>query len=250
MVKLLILIGIICAQSRENKEQNKERPCEENPSEVFLLQWCYTFYMFRDRQEAGRILAEELFQYKDRDVIVYALPRGGVVLGYEIAKFLQAPLDLVITRKIGHPANPEYAICAVTEKGEIFCNEKEKNLIDARWLDAEMQKEKKEMKRRREIYLLGRERRSAKGKIAIVVDDGIATGLTILAALSSLKKEQPKELVVAVPVAPHEFMGTLRANADAAVVLQDDPRYFGAVGAYYQNFPQVSDEEVIELLNS
>ena len=211
---------------------------------------CYTFNMFRDRQDAGRQLAQALAAYRGREVVVYALPRGGVVLGYEVAKFLEMPLDLVITRKIGHPENPEYAICATTEKGETFCNEKEIALIDRKWLSGEIKREQAEAERRRMAYVGDKIRRSAKGKIAIVVDDGIATGLTMLAALRSLRKENPKALVVAVPVAPREFMHVLRKEADAAVVLQAEQRYLGAVGAYYQNFPQVSDEEVIELLNS
>ncbi len=205
--------------------------------------------MFQDRKEAGRLLAEELSQYAGQDAVVYALPRGGVVLGYEIAKFLRVPLELVIARKIGHPENPEYAVAAITEKGELFCSEKEKELLDPKWLKAEARKELAEARRRRETYLPGRQYRSAQNKIAIVVDDGVATGLTMLAALRSLRKEKPQELVVAVPVAPHEFMRILHAEADAAVVLQDERSYLGAVGAYYHNFPQVSDAEVVGFLN-
>src|SRR3989338_9610922 len=105
--------------------------------------------MFKDRKEAGELLARELAEYRDKDVIVYALPRGGVVLGFEIAQFLHASLDLVIARKIGHPDNPEYAICAVTETGEPFCNEEEKATVDSRWLEEAIMKERKEAKRQR-----------------------------------------------------------------------------------------------------
>jgi len=204
--------------------------------------------MFKDRKEAGQLLAQQLIQYRDKDAIIYALPRGGVVLGLEIAQFLHAPLDLVIARKIGHPDNPEYAVCAVTEEGEPFCNEKERAMLDPSWLEKEIKKEREEAGRRRKTYLEGQKHRSARNKIAIVVDDGVATGLTLRSALRSLRKEKPKELVVAVPVVPHELVDILHTEADKVIVLKDEQEYLGAVGAYYQNFPQVSDEEVIELL--
>ncbi len=204
--------------------------------------------MFKDRKEAGQLLAERLIQYRGTDAVVYALPRGGVTLGFEIARFLRAPLDLVIARKIGYPNNPEYAIGAVTEEGEPLYSERERPMLDPSWLEAEMKKEREEAKRRRKTYLKNQERRSAKNKIAIVVDDGVATGLTLRSALRSLRREEPKELVVAVPVAPHELLEIFQAEADRVIVLKDEREYLGAVGAYYQNFPQVSDEEVIELL--
>ncbi|OGI81051.1 phosphoribosyl transferase [Candidatus Nomurabacteria bacterium RIFCSPHIGHO2_02_FULL_41_52] len=204
--------------------------------------------MFKDRKEAGELLAEQLIQYRDTDAVVYALPRGGAVLGFEIAHFLHLPLDLVIARKIGHPDNPEYAVCAVTEEGEPFCDEAARAMLDPAWLEIEIKKEREEAKRRRKTYLKNQEHHSPKNKIAIVVDDGVATGLTLRAALHSLRKEQPKELLAAVPVAPHELVEILRAEADKVVILKDERKYLGAVGSYYQNFPQVSDEEVIELL--
>ena len=204
--------------------------------------------MFKDRKEAGELLAQELAEYRDKDVVIYALPRGGVVLGFEIAQSLHAPLDLVIARKIGHPDNPEYAVCAVTEEGEPLCKEGERATLDPEWLEREIKKERGEAKRRRETYLGNKKHYSAKNKIAIVVDDGVATGLTLRSAFRFLRKEQPKELVVAIPVAPHELVEILRAEADKVVALKDEEEYLGTVGAYYQNFPQVSDEEVIELL--
>ena len=204
--------------------------------------------MFKDRIEAGKLLAERLIQYRDTDTIVYALPPGGVVLGFEVAQFLHAPLDLIIARKIGHPDNPEYAICAVTEEGEPFYNEEERAVLDPSWLGKEIIKEREEAKRRREKYLKGRKHCSTENKIAIVVDDGVATGLTLRSALRALRQEGPKELVVAVPVVPHELVGILQTEADKVFVLKDEREYLGAVGAYYQNFPQVSDKEVIELL--
>ena len=203
--------------------------------------------MFKDRKEAGQLLAQQLIQYRDKDAIIYALPRGGVVLGLEIAQALHIPLDLVIARKIGHPDNPEYAVCAVTEEGKPFCNKEERAALDPSWLEKEIKKEREEAGRRRKTYLEGQKHRSARNKIAIVVDDGVATGLTLRSALRSLRQEQPRELLVAVPVAPHGLINILRAEADGVIILKDEQEYLGAVGAYYQNFPQVSDEEVIEL---
>ena len=203
---------------------------------------------FKDRQDAGRQLARALREYSDGDSVIYALPRGGVVLGSEIANTLHIPLDLVITRKIGHPSNPEYAICAVSEDGELVCNEVEKAFVNKDWLKNAVAKEVKEAARRREVYLRGIKHIPATNITAIVVDDGIATGLTIKAALQSLRKEKPKKLMVAIPVAPHDTLNELRGSADEVVVLEDAKDYLGAVGAYYAYFPQVTDEEVIKLL--
>ncbi|KKU19100.1 MAG: hypothetical protein UX77_C0001G0014 [Parcubacteria group bacterium GW2011_GWA1_47_11] len=203
---------------------------------------------FKDRQDAGRQLARALREYSDGDSVIYALPRGGVVLGSEIANTLHIPLDLVITRKIGHPSNPEYAICAVSEDGELVCNEVEKAFVNKDWLKNAVAKEVKEAARRREVYLRGIKHIPATNITAIVVDDGVATGLTIKAALQSLRKEKPKKLMVAIPVAPHDTLNELRGSADEVVVLEDAKDYLGAVGAYYAYFPQVTDEEVIKLL--
>ena len=203
---------------------------------------------FSDRKEAGRKLAAKLKGYKGSDTVVYALPRGGVVLGYEISRALHVPLDLIITRKIGHPYNPEYAIGAITEEGEALYEERERVEADQDWLKKAAEKERREALRRRRVYLNGRKRTSAQGKRAIVVDDGVATGLTLRAALLSLRKDKPKELIVAIPVAPHDVVQVLRNEADTVVVLEDAKEYLGAVGAYYDEFPQVSDEEVVHFL--
>ncbi|HEY4523787.1 MAG TPA: phosphoribosyltransferase family protein [Candidatus Paceibacterota bacterium] len=203
---------------------------------------------FTDRQDAGKKLAKALMNYVSGDTVVYALPRGGVVLGFEVAQALQAPLDLVITRKIGHPCNEEYAVCAITEEGELLCNESEKDSLDPNWLKQEVERERQEALRRRRVYLGNKEHISVKDKRAIVVDDGIATGLTMRVALRSLRREQPKELIAAIPVAPHDVVEALYKEADAVVVLEEAEIYLGAVGAYYDHFPQVTDEEVKELL--
>jgi predicted phosphoribosyltransferase len=203
--------------------------------------------MFADRKEAGRELAQRLFAYKGKDVVVYALPRGGVPVAYEISQALSAPLDLVITRKIGHPHNPEYAICAVSESGEMECDEFERKRIGAAWLREEAARQVAEAKRRRDAYL-GRESISPKGKIAIIVDDGVATGLSISLAIREIKKQNPARVVVAVPVIPVDTAETLKIAADELVALEVGKPFLGSIGAYYREFPQVEDEEVIRLL--
>ena len=203
---------------------------------------------FVNREEAGKKLARALAEYKGSDAVVYALPRGGVVLGFEIAKSLKASLDLVITRKIGHPNSPEYAVCAIAENGGLICNEAECALLDPLWLKSAVEKELQEALRRRETYLKNAERISPKGKVAIIIDDGIATGLTIRAAVQSIRAQKPKKVVVAVPVASEEAVQLLRGEADEVIMLDDTEDFLGSVGAHYDDFPQVSDEEVINLL--
>lgn len=203
--------------------------------------------MFEDRKNAGILLAERLRHLFGKNAVVYALPRGGVVVGAEIAKAIKAPLDILVTRKIGHPNNSEYAIAAVVESGAVIKNDAEVPRLDAKWFKKEVAKQKKEIARRRKTYTSG-DKVNAKGKIAIVVDDGLATGLTMKAALLNMKKQKPKRIIVALPVAPAEAVEELRDFADEVVVLNADPNFLGAVGAYYHNFEQVSDEEVIHLL--
>ena len=203
--------------------------------------------LFKDRVDAGQKLAGALSPYKGLDVIVFALPRGGVVLGYEIAKRLGAPLDLIITRKIGYPGNEECAVCAVAEDGHMICDSSVKNLIDERWLGEQVQKEMIEAKRRREAYLKGRVPLAAQGKTAIIVDDGVATGLTLMLAIKELRHRNPERTVVAVPVASQEAARMIRQEADELVAL-DIPNYFYAVGAHYERFPQLTDDEVIEIM--
>jgi putative phosphoribosyl transferase len=202
---------------------------------------------FNDREEAGRRLAEALSTYRGKDIVVFALPRGGVVLGYEIAKGLGAPLDLVITRKIGYPGNEECAVCAVAEDGDMICDSSGLSLIDQDWLQSQAEKEREEAMRRRRVYLGGRAPLPVEGKTAIIVDDGVATGLTIVLAIKELKHRNPKKIVVAVPVASEQAAEIIRQEADELVAL-DIPAYFAAVGAHYNYFPQLTDEEVVQLM--
>ena len=205
---------------------------------------------FRDRADAGEQLAQALKKYQRQDGVVYALPRGGVVLGAIVARALDMPLDLLIPRKIGHPLQPEYAICAIVENGEMACNQQEVARVDPQWFRQEVEAERHEARRRRELYLGGREPEPVKGKTAIIVDDGIATGLTMEVAIRDAKRRKPAHLVVAVPVAPPDTVEQLSREVDDFVVLDRSRHYLGAVGAYYDYFNQTTDDEVIELLRS
>lgn len=209
---------------------------------------------FNTRAHAGKLLAKTLAtflteKHPDMDAVIYALPRGGVPLGFEVALALNMPLDLIIPRKIGHPFNPEYAIGAVTESGDTVCNEAELSKLDSNWFDQEAKKEMTEAKRRRECYLSGREPVAVKDKLAILVDDGIATGLTMRAAIRDLKNRQPDKTIVAIPVISEDTAKLLNSEANDVVALLIDPQYQGSVGSYYQYFYQLSDEEVIRILN-
>ena len=204
---------------------------------------------FKNRQQAGQQLAIALQKYKSQDTVVYALPRGGVVTGAEVAKHLGARLDLIIPRKIGHPYNSEYAIAAVAENGEVVKNEDELRHIDQQWLAREVEEQLQEIKRRRRLYLGNRAAIDPKGKTAILVDDGLATGLTMKAAVGQLRRQKAKTIIVAVPVAPADTVKDIGNLADELVTLYI-PTGFGAIGAYYRDFDQISDEEVVELIKN
>jgi len=195
------------------------------------------------------MLADVLRAYRGQSV-VYCLPRGGVEIGVEVARRLAAPLNLIIARKIGHPANPEYAVGAVTETGPPVYDEFERRRLDPSWLAGAEAAERAEAARRRRVYAQNRRPASTTGKTAVVVDDGIATGLTMRAAVAELRERLPGKLVVAVPCAPGEAVANLYDLADEVVVLTDPEAYLGAVGSYYSDFPQLSDEAVIDLLDA
>lgn len=205
---------------------------------------------FVDRTDAGKQLAEALDRFRGEEGVVYALPRGGVTLGVEVAQALEMPLDLIIPRKIGHPHNPEYAICAISEDGSRICNELAAARVDPAWLERETAAQLEEARRRRELYLQGRAPLPVEGKTAIVVDDGVATGLTMLASLRDARKRNPARLIVAVPVTPADTAERLRREADELVALDIPAHYLGAVGAYYDVFGQVTDDEVRRLMKS
>jgi predicted phosphoribosyltransferase len=204
--------------------------------------------IFRDRVDAGKKLAIALASYKADRPVVYALPRGGVVLGTEIARSLEAPLDLIIVRKVGHPFSPEYAIAAVAEDGHTVLNQLEVDTVDKEWFEENVEIERREARRRRERYTRGRDPIAADDRVAIIVDDGLATGLTMFAAIQEIRHSSPRKIVVAVPVAPPQTVQELKRVADDVVVLYVTAN-FGAIGSFYSRFDQVSDEEVIELLH-
>jgi putative phosphoribosyl transferase len=203
--------------------------------------------IFNDRIDAGRQLAQALASYKGQDVVVYALPRGGVVIAAEIARELDAPMDLIIVRKVGHPHSPEYAIAAVAEDGHTIMNRGEVESIGKDTFEQIVRVEQHEARRRRELYTRGRSVVPATDKVAIIVDDGLATGLTMFAAVEEVRHFRPKKIVVAVPVAPPDTVRELRQVVDDVRVLYL-PSHFGAIGYFYSDFRQVSDDEVIELL--
>jgi predicted phosphoribosyltransferase len=203
---------------------------------------------FRDREQAGRALAGALEQYRNSSVILYALPRGGVVVGAVVAQELGAPLELVIARKVGHPFSAEYAIGALTEQGPLVMDARVAAGIDEEWLVSAVARERQEARRRRERYAGNRAWRTPGERIVLLVDDGMATGLTMLAAVRELKQHQPKRVVVAVPVASPEAVEMVQQEVDEVVALVVPSFGFASVGAYYDEFDQVSDEEVIEIL--
>ncbi|MBI2640664.1 MAG: endolytic transglycosylase MltG [Candidatus Sungbacteria bacterium] len=204
--------------------------------------------IFKNRREAGEKLAQALAKYKTAaDTIILALPRGGVVVGYEVSKELGLPLDIVVPRKIGAPGNPEYAVGAITETGEGVFNEDETRHIDQEWLVREIEKEKKEAERRLKLYRGDKPYPDVTGRIVILVDDGIATGFTMRAAIKSVRVKNPQKIIVAVPHGAADSLAQLRKEADEVIALEE-PEWYGAVGAFYEEFGQTSDEEVIALL--
>jgi putative phosphoribosyl transferase len=205
--------------------------------------------VFQDRTDAGKQLAEALMLYSGQPAVVYALPRGGVVLGVEVAKALDAPLDLIVVRKIGHPLSPEYANGAVAEDGDVVISPAETATLDPRWIERAAAEELREARRRRTLFLRNRRPVSVKDKIAIIVDDGLATGLTMQAAIHEIRKRAPAKVIVAVPVGAAEAVNDIRPEVDDLIVLHT-PGCFRAIGAFYQRFDQVSDDEVLALMGS
>lgn len=206
---------------------------------------------FQDREEAGRRLAEALARFKGQDPVVFALPRGGVPVGLEVAKALEAPLDVLLVRKIGVQGHEELALGAIVdgENPTFVLNESVAAMVgpSTAYLEAEKSRQLAEIERRRRLYRGDRDAVDAKGRTVIVVDDGIATGATMKAALRGVRQSGPKRLVLAVPVAPRDALAELEGECDEVVCLET-PEPFQAVGLHYANFGQTSDEEVVRLL--
>ena len=207
--------------------------------------------IFSDRQEAGQRLARQLLRLRAEVPVVLALPRGGVPVAFEVARVLEAPLDVVLVRKIGAPGQPELAAGAVVDgdRPEVVLNE---DIVRAfgvtrEYIDREVSRQSGENERRRALYCSGRVRVGLAGRVVIVVDDGIATGATVRAALRAIQRAEPRKLMLAVPVAPPETVADLRSEVDELVCLLQ-PEQFGSIGRFYADFGQVDDAEVVRLL--
>lgn len=208
-----------------------------------------TYNRFRNRHQAGHELAEELVEYKEDNPLILALPRGGVVVGYEIAKKLDAALDVLCVRKIGAPHNREFAIGAISENGIVILDDPTIRAlgIQAKDLSERIDREQQELQRRSELYRNGRSLPYMEGRMVILVDDGLATGLTAQAAIQTVSQQGASEIVFAAPVCAYETADSLRAKVDD-VVCAITPYNLRSIGLYYEDFHQVSDEEVIQLL--
>ena len=206
--------------------------------------------LFRDRRHAGRVLAEHLREYADRnDVIVLALPRGGVPVAYEVATALHLPLDVFVVRKLGVPGYPELAMGAIASGGvQVLNDDVVSQLPDAKqWVAYVANEERKELERRELFYRDARPRPDLRGKTVILIDDGLATGATMRAAARALKEQGVAHLVVAVPVASPETCDEFRGEVDH-IVCAFTPASFAGVGQFYEDFSQTSDDEVRALL--
>jgi len=206
---------------------------------------------FVDRSDAGRKLAQALLAYKDQQPVILALLRGGVPVAAEVAAALDAPLDLILVRKIGVPTQPELAMGAVVDGGLPIVVRNDEVIrmagVDEAEFEAIRDMELAEIERRRRLYLGNRAAVDVAGHVAIVIDDGVATGATTRAALRATRVRRPSKLVLAVPVAPTDTLVALREEADRVICLEDYA-YFGAIGFYYTDFRQLSDQQVKDIV--
>lgn len=209
------------------------------------------FQHFANREEAGRALAEKLKDYAGDDTVVLALPRGGVPIGYEIARALDAPLDIVLVRKLGAPGQPELAIGAVVD-GETPYTHLNDDIVrylnvDDGYIEKEKTRQLEEIGRRRKTFFGDRARPDPRDKTVILVDDGIATGATARAALRGVREAGAKRIVLAVPVAAQQSIAEMQPDADDVVALLV-PGDLGAIGFYYRDFSQLDDRDVLRIL--
>ena len=207
--------------------------------------------IFKDRRDAGQFLARRLTKYRNRDdVVVFGLPRGGVPVAYEVAKALNAPLDIFVVRKLGVPGFKEYAIGAIASGGIRVLNEALVSQLDIplEVVDEVTAREFTELERQERLYRGARNSLDVTGKTVIIVDDGMATGSTMRAAISALRKRNPKKIVIAVPVGEREVCNSFKHEVDTVAICAMMPEPFNAVGVFYRNFPQTTDAEVQGLL--
>lgn len=204
--------------------------------------------IFDDREQAGRLLAEKLSHLRGTRPLVLAVPRGALPMGQIVANQLDGELDVVLVHKLGHPFNPELAIGSVSETGEVALQEHARELgVSQEYVDQEADRQLETLRERRRRFTPGREAASARGRTVIVIDDGVATGATLLAALKLVREQEPEKLVAAIGVAPASALARLREIADEVVCLHS-PREFFAVGEFFRDFGQVTDRDVIEIL--
>lgn len=209
--------------------------------------WSGSDVSFRDRQEAAHRLADRLARYRGDDPLILAVPRGGVVMGEILAQELGGDLDVVLVRKLGAPGNPEYAIGALAETGSVSLRGDVGVPIPASYVEAEVKRQKEVLNERRRLYRGGRSALDPKGRTVIVVDDGVATGATLEAALRLARERHPRYLAAAVAIVPQPTLSRLETLADEVVCL-GSPGNFYAVGQFFREFPQVDDEEVRAIL--
>jgi len=205
--------------------------------------------LFKDRADAGRQLAEKLIKYEEPDTVVLALPRGGVVVAYEVAKQLNASLDVIVARKLGEPSNPEYGFGAIAEGGVVVLDEAAIEFLGLtkKQIEEIVAVQTEELQRRVAAYRGSRPSLKLLGKTVILVDDGLATGVTARAAVQAIKLFKPNRLILAVPVAALDSAQALRTKVDELVCLHERTD-LSAVGQWYENFDQVTDEEVVAIL--
>ena len=202
--------------------------------------------LFKDREEAGLLLAEKLLEYENSNSIILAIPRGGVPVGYVISQKLNLPLDVILSKKIPHPYNKELAIGAVTMDAEIvdyYPN------ISKNYINSEISRIREVLVKKQKLFIGNDKSLDVKGKNVILVDDGIATGNTVLVSIMSLRKLNPAKIIVAVPVLPYEDLKIFQKEADEFVYIEAS-NYFRGVGAFYEHFEQVDDDAVVEMLSA
>jgi putative phosphoribosyl transferase len=202
--------------------------------------------IFKDRIEAGFLLFERLKKYQNSNTVILAIPRGGVPIGYEIAKRLHLPLDIILSKKIGHPANKEFAIGAVSLEHAIVDEHPD---VPKEYIEKETSRLQELLREKYQLYRGDYEPITIEGKNVIIVDDGIATGNTLLVSIAMLRKKIPSKIIVAVPVLPHDIVKKIEQNTDELIYLVAS-KHFRAVGGFYEKFYQVEDDEVMQILSA